>query len=91
MNRSNDERTDQESPTRDVDKLVRTAILCTIVGMLLVLIFLIAGFQSWSVGLGVFLGMPVMILGVGLYVIAVFRDLKNSRVFDDSSSSSSTS
>lgn len=72
-----------EQLPREVDRLVRTAILCTMAGMLLVLIFLIFGFQSWSVGIGVFLGMPVMILGVVLYVIAVFRDLKSRRVLDD--------
>lgn len=67
----------------EVDKLVRTAILCTITGMFLVLIFLVFGFQSWSVGLGVFLGMPVMFLGTILYVVAVFRDLRQHRVLDD--------
>ncbi len=65
-----------------VDKLVRSAVVFTIIGMLLILLFLIAGFQSWSVGLGIFLGMPVMILGVALYIIAVIRDLKLRRVFD---------
>lgn len=67
----------------EVDKLVRTAILCTMGGMLLVLLFLIFGFQAWSVGVGVFLGMPVMLLGVVLYIIAVFRDLKTRKVLDE--------
>ena len=89
MNRSENSRSSGESTPRDVDKLVRTAVLCTIAGMLLVLIFLIVGFQAWSVGLGVFLGMPVMLFGVGLYVVAVFRDLRNRKVLDDDSDSSS--
>ena len=67
---------------KDIDTLVRTAILCTMAGMLLTLIFLIFGFRSWSVGVGVFLGMPVMILGMGLYVIAVIRDLRKRKVLD---------
>jgi hypothetical protein len=71
-----------EAP-KEVDKLVRIAILCTMTGMLLILIFLIIGFRAWSVGLGVFIGMPVMLLGVGLYVVAVFRDLKFRKVLDD--------
>ena len=80
---SNTENTSQyDQVPQEIDRLVRTAILCTMAGMLLVLIFLIFGFQSWSVGLGVFMGMPVMILGVALYVVAVFRDLKNRRVLD---------
>ena len=66
----------------NVDKLVRSAIVFTVTGMLLVLLFLIAGFRSWSVGLGIFLGMPVMLFGVALYVIAVIRDLKQHRVLD---------
>lgn len=69
--------------THVVDKLVRTAIVCAMAGMILVLVFLIFGFQAWSVGLGVFLGMPLMLLGVVLYIIAVFRDLKYRRVLDD--------
>jgi multidrug efflux pump subunit AcrB len=69
--------------THVVDKLVRTAILCAMTGMIFVLIFLIFGFHAWSVGLGVFLGMPLMLLGVLLYIIAVFRDLKFRRVLDD--------
>lgn len=72
----------QDNNERDIDMLVRTAILCTMAGMLLTLIFLIFGFRSWSVGVGVFLGMPVMILGMGLYVIAVIRDLRKRKVLD---------
>lgn len=83
MNRSDLSNPSGESSPREVDSLVRTAILFTIAGMLLVLIFLIVGFKAWSVGLGVFLGMPVMLIGVGLYVVAVFRDLKNRQVLDD--------
>jgi len=75
MNRS-------KSDNKKTDKLVRWAIVCTIAGMLLVLLFLVAGFRSWSVGLGIFLGMPVMLFGVALYVIAVIRDLKAHRVLD---------
>ncbi len=66
-----------------VDVLVRTAVVCGIIGMLLVLLFLIVGFQAWSVGLGMFVGMPVLMLGILLYIIAVIRDLKYRNVLDD--------
>ena len=89
MNRSKKNSSSGENSLREVDKLVRTAVICTIIGMLLILIFLLVGFQAWSVGLGVFLGMPVMVTGVGLYIVAVFRDLRNRRVLDDESDQSS--
>jgi len=66
-----------------VDKLVRIAIISTMAGMIFVLLFLIFGFRAWTVGLGVFIGMPVMFFGVLLYVVAVLRDLKNKRVLVD--------
>lgn len=65
-----------------IDKLIRVAVVLAMSGMLLVLMFLIAGFQAWSVGLGVFLGMPVMLAGVILYIYAVIRDLRESRVLE---------
>ncbi len=68
---------------KEIDKLVRTAVIFTMAGMLLVLLFLLAGFQAWSVGLGVFLGMPVMLAGVGLYIFAVIRDLRFRKVLED--------
>ncbi len=82
MSNTQKETVHDENP-QVVDKLVRTAILCTMAGMILILTFLVFGFQAWSVGLGMFLGMPVMLFGVGLYVVAVFRDLKNRNVLDD--------
>lgn len=75
-------KTEPENSETRVDNLVRLAVICTIAGMLFVLLFLIAGFQSWSVGLGVFLGMPVMILGISLYVAAVIRDLRHRKVLE---------
>lgn len=68
---------------KQIDKLIRISVILTMIGMLLVLMFLIAGFQAWSVGLGVFLGMPVMLAGVALYVYTVIRDLRIRKVLDD--------
>lgn len=72
-----------EVKARKIDSLVRTAVICAMIGMVLVGLFLTAGFQSWSVGLGVFLGMPILVLGVALYVVAVIRDLRYRKVLDE--------
>jgi len=74
---------ENKTDAHKIDKLVRTAVILTMAGMILVLLFLIAGFQAWSVGLGIFLGMPVMLLGVGLYIVTVFRDLRRQKVLGD--------
>jgi membrane protein YdbS with pleckstrin-like domain len=69
-----------------IDKLIRIAVILVMAGMLMVLLFLITGFQAWSVGIGVFLGMPVMLAGVVLYVYAVLRDLRQRKVLDEEES-----
>lgn len=74
---------DKNQELGEVDKLIRTAVILAMAGMVLVLMFLIAGFQAWSVGLGVFLGMPIMLAGVALYIYAVLRDLRARKVLDD--------
>lgn len=58
------------------DRLLQAAVWLVVVGLLLVLLFLIVGFQSWSVGLGLFLGAPLLVLGMLLYVVSVIRDLR---------------
>ena len=75
-------RSDITTEPAKIDKLIRVAVILAMIGMLLVLMFLIAGFQAWSVGLGVFLGMPVMMAGVILYIYAVIRDLRESKVLE---------
>ncbi len=68
---------------KSIDYLVRTAVILVAVGLLLVFLFLVFGFRSWSVGLGIFLGGPVVMVGVIVYIISVIRDLRQHRVFDD--------
>jgi Na+/melibiose symporter-like transporter len=75
-------RSDITTEPAKIDKLIRVAVILAMIGMLLVLMFLIAGFQAWSVGLGFFLGMPVMMAGVILYIYAVIRDLRESKVLE---------
>lgn len=55
---------------------IQWAVACTLVGLTCVLIFLLSGFQSWSVGIGVFFGFPMLLIGVGFYVAGVVHDLR---------------
>lgn len=64
-----------------VHKLVRAAVIFALVGLVCVLIFLWRGFQSWSVGVGIFLGAPVLTVSMVLYVTAVVIDLRQRDVF----------
>ncbi|MFO7313392.1 hypothetical protein [Rhodothermus marinus] len=59
-----------------VDRLLRTAVVLAIVGLSCLLIFLISGFAAWSVGLGIFLGVPLLVVALVLYVLVVIRDLR---------------
>jgi len=74
---------DPNRQPKEIDRLIRISVALTMFGMVLVLLFLIAGFQAWSVGLGVFLGMPVMLAGVALYIYTVIRDLRYRKVLDE--------
>lgn len=70
---------DNQAPAAS-DRFLQTAVWLVVLGLLLVLIFLIVGFQSWSVGLGLFLGTPLLVLGMLLYVVSVIRDLQRHNV-----------
>jgi len=59
---------------------VRWAVGCTLAGLACVFLFLVFGFESWSVGLGVFLGFPLLLCGIGLYLAGVVRDLRQREV-----------
>jgi hypothetical protein len=59
-----------------VNILVRIAVVCALIGLFCVWLFLWIGFAPWSVGLGVFLGAPLLVAAVVLYIIAVMRDLR---------------
>ena len=63
-----------------VHSRIRWAVLCTLLGLSCVLLFLMAGFQSWSVGIGGFFGFPMLLTGVGFYVAGVVRDLRRRNV-----------
>ena len=59
-----------------VSTRVRWAVLCTLAGLACVFLFLLFGFEPWSVGIGVFLGFPLLLGGIGLYLAGVVRDLR---------------
>ena len=69
----------QEHPDRS--KLVRRTVECALVGLLCVLLFLWSGFTPWSMGLGIMFGVPLLILAMVLYLIAVVRDLRQHGLF----------
>lgn len=56
--------------------LVRTAIICALVGLGCVSMFLWRGFSPWSVGLGIGVGVPLTTAAVALYLLAVIRALR---------------
>jgi uncharacterized membrane protein len=60
----------------DTPPSLRLAIGCTIVGLLCVIFYLWRGFGVWSFGIGILVGIPMLVVGMGLYVAAVMRDLR---------------
>ena len=71
--------TAKEAP--EVSALVRVAVAGAMVGLLCVLLFLWRGFTVWSLGVGIFLGSPLLLVAMVLYVIAVARDLRRHGLF----------
>ena len=63
-----------------INRLIRTAVLMGSAGLICLLIYLMVGFEPWSVGIGIFLGFPLMIVALVLYVVAVVKDLKRHKV-----------
>jgi hypothetical protein len=68
---------------RSINRLIRVAVVLGVFGLFFNLLFLITGFTGWTVGVGVFLGMPILLVAVILYIIAVIRDLKKHEVMED--------
>jgi hypothetical protein len=57
-------------------RLLRIAVIVALVGLFLLALFLIFGFLPWTVGIGMFIGMPLIVLAMLLYAIAVVVDLR---------------
>ncbi len=58
------------------DRLLSAAIVLAITGLVCLLAFLLRGFTAWSVGIGIFLGVPLLLSAFVLYVLVVVRDLR---------------
>ncbi len=63
-------------PSAWVRRQLTLAVGCALVGLLCVLLFLWHGFGAWSMGLGTFIGIPLVVVAVLLYLSAVAFDLK---------------
>ena len=66
----------EKLPSVGVTRLTGLAVNLALVGLFLLLLFLWHGFGAWSMGLGMFVGMPLIVIAVLLYITAVSRDLK---------------
>ena len=67
---------EQSLPSVGVSRLIGMGVNCAIIGLVCVLLFLWHGIGAWSMGLGMFVGIPLLVIAVLLYVVAVSRDLK---------------
>ena len=56
--------------------LVRVSVLCALTGLVCVVVFLWHGFAAWTLGVGVYLGFPLLLAAALLYLLAVLRDLR---------------
>jgi multidrug efflux pump subunit AcrB len=61
-----------------IRRQLAVAVDCALIGLVCILLFLWNGFGAWSMGLGMFIGIPLVVLGVILYLSAVGFDLKRS-------------
>lgn len=59
-----------------VTRQLMLAVDCAIAGLMCVLLFLWHGFGAWTMGLGTFVGIPLLLLAMLLYISAVMTDLK---------------
>jgi hypothetical protein len=63
-------------PSVGVTRLISLAVNFAIVGLVYLLLFLWHGLGAWSMGLGMFVGMPLLLIALLWYVVAVARDMK---------------
>lgn len=59
-----------------VTRQLMLAVNCAIAGLACIFLFLWHGFGAWTMGLGTFVGIPLLMLAVLLYLSAVVTDLK---------------
>jgi hypothetical protein len=66
----------ENSPSVGVTRLIGIAVDIALVGLVCVYLFLWHGLGAWSMGLGMFIGMPLLLIAILLYVVAVARDMR---------------
>ncbi len=71
---------DTQETRSDVSRLIRVAVLVCLIGLACNLVFLLFGFQAWTIGIGIMVGWPILFTAVVLYLIAVYRDLIKHRI-----------
>ncbi len=67
---------EENVPSVGVSRLIGIGVNCAIIGLVCVLLFLWHGMGAWSMGLGMFVGIPLLVIAVLFYIVAVARDLK---------------
>lgn len=65
-----------KSTERAQSRLLRAAVWLALAGLACLAFFLWRGLSVLTMGIGVVLGLPLMMLAVCLYLIAVVRDLR---------------
>ncbi len=60
-----------------INKMIRVAVVMAVIGLLCVFAVLWRGFAPWSMGVGMFIGMPLIITAIIIYLFAVIRDMKD--------------
>ena len=73
---SNEETKQSVGGSAWVRRQLALAVNCAIVGLVCVLLFLWHGLGAWSMGLGTFIGIPLLVIALLLYISAVAADLK---------------
>lgn len=71
------------SKQNNINKLIRIAVILGSIGLACLLIYLVVGFQPWSVGVGIFLGFPLLTVALVIYIVAVVKDLKRHEVVSE--------
>lgn len=71
------------SKQNKINKLIRIAVILGSIGLACLLIYLVVGFQPWSVGVGIFLGFPLLTVALVIYIVAVVKDLKRHEVVSE--------
>ena len=65
-----------ESQKLPESRLMRLAVLFAIVGLGCILVYVSRGFSPWTFGVGILLGVPLLLVGMLLFVVQVLRDLR---------------